>query len=190
MKYQAHCGLRTSIDFTVSGGFTLIELMIALTIAAILLMIAGPSYQSVTNSNRISAEVNGFVGDLQYARAEAIKEGTPVTMCVSFDGVACANSTSWNSGWIVFSDTNGNLTVDAGEPVLRVQKSFIGTDTFTSDNTISALKFNREGFALGLPGNVTVTAHDTTSNSHWTRCVAISIVGLLATQTAGTGSCT
>lgn len=83
-------------------GFTLIEMLMTMAIAAILLTIGIPSFRYVTNSNRIAGELNGLLGDLQFARAEAIKEGRTVTVCVSSDGANCANSTTWQSGWIVF----------------------------------------------------------------------------------------
>ena len=63
-------------------GFTLTELMVVVAIVAILLGIGVPSYRYISNSYRMSAEVNGLLGDLQYARSEAIKEGQTVTTCV------------------------------------------------------------------------------------------------------------
>jgi Tfp pilus assembly protein FimT len=86
-------------------------------------------------------------------------------------------------------DANGNQAVDAGESLLRVQRPFAGTDTLVASNNVAAVTFNREGFAFGLPGTVTMTLHDQTGNATWSRCLAISIVGQLQTQTVGTGAC-
>jgi len=63
-------------------GFTLAELMVTLTIMGILFAIGVPSYRNVTKSNRLSAEINGLLGDLQSARSEAIREGQQVSVCV------------------------------------------------------------------------------------------------------------
>jgi type IV fimbrial biogenesis protein FimT len=52
----------------VTAGFTLIELIVVITIVSILMAVGVPSYRYVTNSNRMSAEVNGLLGDLQFAR--------------------------------------------------------------------------------------------------------------------------
>src|SRR5580693_8818391 len=136
-------------------GFTLVEVVITMAVAAILLSIAVPSFRYVTNSNRIAGELNGLLGDLQFARAEAIKEGRTVTVCVSVDGATCANSTTWQSGWIVFSDPTDVGVVDPGETILRWQKTFSSTDTFVASNilspvTLSAITFNREGYAIGI----------------------------------------
>src|ERR1700722_2757820 len=144
---------------TAQTGFTLMELLMTIAIAAIVATIGIPSFQYVTNSNRVAGEVNGLLGDMQFARGEAIKEGQTVTVCVSTDGALCATgTTTWNSGWLVFSDPNNNQQVAPNEPVLRVQTSFTGSDTFVANNNISAITFNREGFAsanggVGLAGN-------------------------------------
>jgi type IV fimbrial biogenesis protein FimT len=154
--------------------------MMTLSLVAILLAIGMPSYKFVTNANRLAGEVNGLLGDMQFARAEAIKEGQTVVVCSSTDGATCANSTSWKTGWIVFSDVNANGSVDAGETVWRRQSGFNSSDTFNADNFISAVSFNREGFAPGANA-VTITLHDATSDTKWTRCLKINTVGMLMT---------
>jgi type IV fimbrial biogenesis protein FimT len=165
------------------AGVTLIELMTSVSLVAILMAIAVPSYKYVTNANRLAGEVNGLLGDMQFARGQAIKEGQNVVICSSSDGATCAtggNNTSWKSGWIVFSDVNANGSVDAGETVRRVQNAFNSSDTFNADNNVSAVSFNREGFAPG--GNiVTIKLHDSTADPKWTRCLKINIVGMLMT---------
>lgn len=167
-------------------GFTLTELMVVLAIVAILLSIGVPSYRYVTNSYRMSAEVNGLLGDLQYARSEAIKEGQPVTTCVSTNGTGCTGGTAWASGWIVFPDPNANATPAPGT-VLRLQNAFTGTnpDTFNATNNVSALTFNREGFATTAAGfpNTTITLQERTLNGAWTRCLVIAPATPLSTQT-------
>jgi type IV fimbrial biogenesis protein FimT len=181
--------LNRHVSLRGSRGFTLTELMVTLTIFAILLTIGIPSYRSVTTSNRISSEVNGLLGDLQYARAEAIKQGQTVTVCSSSDGASCAASTSWARGWIVFGDPNASRTVDANEPVYKAQTTFNSTDTFLADNNVSAVSFNREGFAFGLPATVTVTLHEASGTSVRARCLQITVVGMLAAEKPGVGAC-
>ena len=173
-----------------TSGFTLFELMIVMLIVGVLAAIGVPSFKYVTSSNRVATEVNSLLGDMQYARAEAVKEGEPVTVCVSTDGTSCAtNDLDWNHGWIVFGDSNptnpGNHVVDSGEPILRVQSAF-PQDTFVADNNFSWATFNREGFAsTGTTNNVTITLHAPNNESQWTRCLTVTLVGMLSVQRAG-----
>jgi len=160
------------------SGVTLIELLIVITIVAILMGIGVPSYRYISTSYRISGEINGLLGDVQFARAEAVKEGQNVTVCVSSDGLTCAG-TAWQAGWIVFSDptsaktTNGNAAL-----VLRRQAAFTGSDTFSNAAT-GALIFNREGLASGLlsSGGALIPLHEPTGNVNWTRCLQLTNVG-------------
>jgi type IV fimbrial biogenesis protein FimT len=167
-------------------GFTLVELMITVGIVAILLSVAVPSYKYVTNANRIASEVNGLLGDLQLARAEAIKQGEPVTVCVSADGATCTGGTIWSNGWIIFVDTNGNASKDAGESIVRVQQPFKGTDTFDASNGASAFTFNREGIAVNVANGALLKLSDVTQTTNWTRCLSITRVGMVWTQMYGT----
>jgi type IV fimbrial biogenesis protein FimT len=163
-------------------GFTLTEMLVVTGIVAILLGIGVPSYRYVTNSYRLSAEVNGLLGDLQFSRSEALREGQNVTICVSADGINCAGTVNWQSGWVVFSNPANAPNPPAGS-ILRMQPPFVGgPDTFIATNNLSAVTYNREGFALGVAGT-TVTLHDPTANAVWTRCLLIAGPGLATTAT-------
>lgn len=169
---------------------TLLEVLVAMTIVVILFGVGVPAFRSVTTSNRIAGEINGLLGDLMFARVQAIRSGQSVTACASANATACAGTTDWSTGWIVFNDVNGNGTVDPGEAVLRTQARLTGGDTLQADNAISRVTFNREGFALGLPGTVTVTLHEATPKTATTRCLQVGIVGTVAVVTTTTAGCT
>src|ERR1700694_326541 len=113
-----------------SKGFTLFELVAVMLIAGILASIGTASFRYVTTSNRISSEINGLLGDMQFARSQAVKTGNFVTVCpiTLANPTTCGNST-WTNGWIVFLDLNGNGTFDAStDLIIRRQKS-ISPDT-------------------------------------------------------------
>ncbi|MGC1523998.1 MAG: GspH/FimT family pseudopilin [Steroidobacteraceae bacterium] len=165
-----------------ASGFTLMELLTTIAIAAIVVTIGIPSFRYVTNSNRIAGEVNGLLGDLQFARAEAIKEGQNVTVCVSAAGASCDGTSTWQSGWMVYSNPTGVIT-PVTTSILRIQPTFSGTDTFVASPATPAITFNREGYAVGIAGAGTlVSLHDSTDTSAWTRCLSITLNGM--TQTA------
>ena len=165
------------------NGFTLTELLVVMAIVAILLGIGVPSYRYITTSYRMSAEVNSLLGDMQFARAEAIKEGQFVVVCASSSGAACTN-TGWNRGWIVFSDTNNDLQLNNGERLLHVQQAFSGTVPDALAANVTAVKYNREGFATAtaqLPTTFTLT--ESTNNNAWKRCLLLTAVGTASTLT-------
>jgi len=178
-----------------SAGFTITELVMAMAIVSILLTIGIPSFKYVTTSNRVATELNGLLGDMQYARSEAIKEGLPVTVCVSSDGQTCDGTNLWQHGWIVFLDSNSDQQVDNNEVVMRVQasfNSFSSADTFEPQaGDFTYITFNREGYAAtGNAAIVTLQLHDPTNGAQWTRCLAITPVGMLSSEKSGVGACT
>ena len=91
------------------SGFTLIELIITVVILAILLVIGVPSYQWIMTSMRMSGEIDSLMGDLKFARSEAIKRGLNVLVCPSTDQSTC-NGSNWTNGWIVNADTTLHQT--------------------------------------------------------------------------------
>jgi type IV fimbrial biogenesis protein FimT len=165
-------------------GFTLIEVLITIAIVAILLAIAGPSFRYVTTANRASSEINALLGDMQFARAEAIRQGQPVTLCSTNDQATCNAGINWNAGWIVFPDP-ANTGVMAPGTALKIQKQFSSQDSLQADQAIFLVTFSRDGFALSLPNPVTFTLHDSTANAQYTRCLSLTIVGALSTQIGG-----
>ena len=179
-----------------NSGFTLTELMISLAIVAILLTLGVPSFRYLTNSYRISAEVNSLLGDLMYARAEAIKEGQNVTVCSTANGTTCSGAAAWQTGWLVYSNPLPGAASPPAGSVLRVQAAFTGTtpDSFVASSGIGSITYNREGFATTAAGfpSTTFVLHDPTINGTWTRCLLINPTGLLTTQNhvANAGTCT
>ena len=169
---------------TKSRGVTLLEVVSVMAIVGILMAIAVPSYKYVTNANRVAAENNALLGDLQYARAEAIKEGQSVSVCITQDSTftSCATSgNSWVPGWIVFTDVNGDGVINGADYPLRKSPAFSGTDTFTASNNLKVITFNREGFAAGLAAAQVFTLHTATTNNQWTRCLTVGTVGMMNT---------
>ena len=90
-----------------SSGFTLMELMVTIAIAGILLGVAIPSFTFIISSNRLTTCANELVTALNLARSEAIKRGQPVTIKRISD-----TSGDWRSGWTIFTDLDGDGTLD------------------------------------------------------------------------------
>ena len=181
------------------AGVTLVELLVVITLVSILMMIGVPSYKYVTNSARVSGEINSLLADMQLARSEAVKEGSFVSICASADSATCSTvNNGWNKGWIVFSDFNGNGTFDSSaDALIKVGAAFNSKDVITTAGltAISVVTFNREGFAA-LPTGGTTTSDQTAAgvtlqlnvspaNIRWERCLNITWVGSMTTQRGG-----
>lgn len=69
-------------------GFTLIELIVAIAVAAILLTVAVPSLTNLIRSNRVTGQTNELVAMINFARNEAIRrnDDIPVVLTSNADG--------------------------------------------------------------------------------------------------------
>lgn len=98
-------------------GVTLVELAVVLTIMAIVLGWAVPAMAQWVHNIRASALAGAFLSDLQLARSEAIRRGAPAVLCARA-GPVCGEG-GWESGWLLFADTNDNARLDPGEETIR-----------------------------------------------------------------------
>ncbi|MHB1936876.1 MAG: GspH/FimT family pseudopilin [Acidobacteriaceae bacterium] len=104
-----------------ANGFTLMELIVTIAVAAILAALALPDFSRFLIRGHILTQANTLVADLTLARSEAVRRQEPVTLCVSTDGATCNASAAWQSGWIEYANPNGATSPAAGTPPLRVR---------------------------------------------------------------------
>lgn len=90
--------------------FTLIELMVTLSILAIVMALAIPSFKSSVANNRSAGAGGELATALNIARAEAIKRGSYVTICASDTGTSCLAAGNWAKGWLIFADDAASAT--------------------------------------------------------------------------------
>ncbi|MCC7326115.1 MAG: GspH/FimT family pseudopilin [Burkholderiales bacterium] len=102
-------------------GFTLLELLASLGIAAALLLLGIPGYAAWIAEMELRDRVEALVGAMSLARSEAIKRNARVNLCPSGDGARCADNGLWEAGWLVFADDDRDGERGDDETVLRVQ---------------------------------------------------------------------
>ncbi len=129
-------------------GFTLIELIIVLSIASILLSMAVPNYSAFVQDSLLTAQSNNFASALALTKSEAIKRSNRVTICPSTDGTSCTGGSVWSNGWVVFVNPNGDGSIDAGEEILQVGSALSGGNTLAGART--RITFASNGFAMGF----------------------------------------
>ena len=124
-------------------GFTLIELMVTLAIAAIVLAIAVPSFQKTILNNKSVALGDEFAQALNFARSEAVKMKKRVSICASSNGETCTGS--WSDGFIVFedqaaTDTDADTTLGT---VFKVWPKLSAAGTFSVKRNTTDTNFIR-----------------------------------------------
>ena len=102
-------------------GFTLYELLTTMLIVGVVLAIGVPNMQSFRQNSRMTAAANDLHSSFHLARSEAARAKTNITICATADSTlvlpVCGGELE--AGWVVFEDRDGDIVVDAGEPVLR-----------------------------------------------------------------------
>ena len=135
-----------------SQGFTLIELLVTLAIVAIVAVIAAPSLQNFVLNNRIRSQTAALTSSLAFARTEAITRSTRVVTC---PGTASGCSgTQWESGWVVFVDTNNDAVLDMEEIQLEVHVALDGNNTLRGTTDVrDYVSFDYDGRAQQVNGD-------------------------------------
>lgn len=128
-------------------GFTLIELIVSITILAILLGIGVPSFTNVIRSNQITAQTNALVSSLTFARSEATKRSARISICGNNAGT-CSGNTNWSGGWLVITDQDGDGAIDAGtDTLLQASNTPPSGIVITVGNTALTYSANGESTA-------------------------------------------
>lgn len=171
-------------------GFTMIELLVTISIVAILAVIALPGFTAVINSNRLSAQANEVVAAMQLARVEAVRQNRRAIVCGSTNGSTCSASTAWNTGWITFLDMDGDGSPTAAE--------IIRADTVKAPvvvrSQVASLSFRSDGMAHlangDLANNMVTVCIPTTRPVENQRRVNLALGSRISTESgSGSGAC-
>lgn len=133
-----------------NSGFTLVELMITVTLLGLVMAIGVPSMRDFIKNDRLVTQINVLVGHLAYARSEAVTRHVPVIVCASNNLTSCS-SNNWAEGWIMFVDNDENSDFSAGEEMLRQHQALTGGMTLTS-SVGNIVTYDERGFAPGSIG--------------------------------------
>lgn len=101
--------------------FSVVELMVALAIAAVGLLAAIPAYSNWIADEQLLNHARQLAGSLSHARSEAIKRGLRVNLCKSSDGSQCADLGRWDQGYLMHVDADASGEVDGPDRVLRFE---------------------------------------------------------------------
>ena len=142
-------------------GFTLVELVITLVVAAILFTIAIPNFNNLINANRLTTATNAMVGALNSARMEAIKRNGSVQFCSNSattngtDTLSTACGTNTGAVFVLTGTTTSQLLA---------APSALSVPSVKVHGTVAAIRFNGSGLGYA-PGSTTPYDSVTTGNA-------------------------
>ncbi len=128
-------------------GFTLVELMVALAVTAVIISLSAPSFQSSIEKRRILTINDSLSAGLKLARSEAVARSRTVTVCPSNDQSTCSGT--WSDGWLIFIDDDKDRVFDIlDDELLKVGGDFpSGYISMLHGDVTTTFQFSYEGRA-------------------------------------------
>lgn len=165
------------------AGFTLVELMIALGLTAVLASVAIPSFAGLIQSNRVTSYTNDLIASLATARSEAVKRGQRVAVCRSSDQATCGAGSSWADGWVVFLDVDKEDDIDDVSDIISVH-SALAHNGLSLNATKSAINYRPDGAS----NSGSVSFCDARGIEH-SRKISVNFTGRFRTVDAESSDC-
>jgi len=185
-------------------GFSIIELMVTVAVAAVLIGLAIPSFRDLLISNKVMGTSTQLLGDLNVAKAEAVRRGSLVAV------ISNSGTNDWSTGWHVETDGDfaGNGTfaaipIASGNDVLLRANTGVDTSanykvttrlttaacaSATTPQSDGMVIFNSQG---NQPCNVNtfdINICRPDSNPARSKRITISASGMVTTQASTTSS--
>lgn len=163
-------------------GVTLIELLVALIVVAILATTAAPSWRALIDSHRRQDAAQQLASGLRMARAEAIVRGLPVMM-LALDG-------DWRRGWSVFVDANRNRIRDESELTLAEHPGHLRVRIVGNARVGTGVGFESSGRLINNTNGTLAVCQADAPASHYQ--VVIAVTGRVSLRRDGftTDPCT
>ena len=175
-------------------GFTLIELLVTIAVVAILMAVAVPSFVQQIRSNQVVTAASKLRDILTYARSEAIKRSSLVSICPSSNGSSCLSSTAWATGWMVFvddasSESSSSVTIST---VLLFWDDVDSNVSITAkkgtSQSLSFLRFNDIGLLAKSSGtdtdSRTFQVQAATCTTTTARLITVGYAGIVSSNSA------
>lgn len=165
------------------AGFTLVELLVTISIVAIMLAIGLPSFHSALRSNRLATTTNEVIASASLARTEAIRTTLGGGICATDDGVSCGDD--WAQGWLVWADggTTNFGVLDDEDDIIRVIDPHPQMDLSATNalGDVTSISFDARGRSRQGLVAFTIAPVNCPSGQELVRTVTFNPVGQLTT---------
>ncbi len=168
----------------VNKGFTLFEMLIALTVIVILTGYGMPAYQNLKMNKTMTSSINQLIAGLNYARNQSIIRTQQVIVCPTADLNSCSNGSDWHNGWMVFIDQDMNRVFDGDDEILTSENPMNKQLTAQSSAYRKLVRYDKFGSSPGT--NVTINFCDS-RGSDFAKSVVINNIG--RPRVSQSGSC-
>ncbi|SFK32163.1 GspH/FimT family pseudopilin [Lysobacter sp. cf310] len=157
-----------------SAGFSLMELLVVLTITAVLMGLALPSFIESLRANRLASTTNLTLATLAYARNEALRAKAGSTVCPrGADGSSCGKD--WNAGLLVWTDDDRDQTFDAAELRRTLEPS---GDIAISAANVDRIAFDHQGRSTSTtPRSLRLQPDPCTPGQYQVRSISVGAIG-------------
>ena len=168
-------------------GFTIVELMLTIAVAAVILSIGVPSFQGLMERNQLTSGINQFISSMSLARSEAIKRNQRVSICPSNDSETCSGN-QYENGWIIFVDRNSNGNRQtATEELVWASGSLPANMTLRGKGCCDDnIPYLASGEIFGIAGSVHLCKENNINKS---RKISINRFGRVRLDEAGSEDC-
>lgn len=129
-------------------GFTLIELMVSVSVTSILALIAVPNFSDFIVKMRVDNEISKLHRMLNITRNAAINSGQKAIICPLDVSLGCTDQ--WQNKLSVFIDTNDNKELDTNEKIIRVRAEINSGDKLIYGKGRNKITFKPTGQLSGL----------------------------------------
>jgi len=176
-------------------GFTLIEMMVTVAIAAILASLAVPSFRTMLVKRSTQSAADTLVSDMRYTRTQALQRSTRVVMCslaANKTDTCSGDTASWANGWLIFVDKNNDDIVNGSDEILRVQQPMANIASIQStappNSDLPRFRFESNGWTKSSSQTFFITPTGTVPAGS-TQLVCISNQGRPSVRPQGNTSC-
>jgi type IV fimbrial biogenesis protein FimT len=163
-------------------GFTLVELIVTISVVAILAAIALPSFGNSMRNSRVTTQTNDLLAAINLARSESVTRTRGIAVCAADTSAglpaACGDATDWSKGWVVFMDATAGDTAPTTIAAANVLRTWVAAPKTTIASDTNFLRFNARGESVFLTTDkvLTIVPSDTcTGQQH--RTITVSPMG-------------